>query len=209
VPKTGDKKRRLIVDAARRVMEEKGLAGATTREIALEVGCADGTLYVHFPDRIQLFLAVLRESLPSMTRPLSQLAELAGRRTVRANLETVVLGALRFMSATVPLVASTFAEPALLKEHRKELAKRNEGPHLSLAAVESYLRAEQQLGRIDQRIVPRAIYNLLFGACLHRVFLSHFLGRAMDPPDDVFVKELVSTAMRGLRPKERSSSAVY
>lgn len=192
--------RQLILDGAKQVIREKGLAGATTREIARKVGCADGTLYVHFADRIELFLALLRQSLPPMTGALRELEYLAGRGTVRSNLESVVLGALEFMQEFVPLAASLFAEPVLLHAHQEELRKHNEGPHLSLAAVEAYLRAEQRLGRVDKRVNPNVIYTLLFGACLHRVFLSHFLGQSFGPPNDVFVKEIVAAAFNGARP---------
>ena len=81
--------RQRILDAAKRVVREKGLVGATTREITREVGCAEGTLYVHFADRVDLFLALLRQSLPPMTEPLRELQYLAGRGTVRGNLEKV------------------------------------------------------------------------------------------------------------------------
>lgn len=190
--------RQLILDGAKKVVREKGLAGATTREIARAVGLADGTLYVHFADRVELFLALLRQSLPPMTEPLRELEYLAGRGTVRGNLKTVVRGALGFMQEIVPLAASLFAEPELLRAHQEELQRRNEGPHISMAAVENYIRAEQRLGRVDKRVNPKIVYVLLFGACLHRVFISHFLGHPIGPSDEVFVKQVVAATMNGL-----------
>jgi AcrR family transcriptional regulator len=190
--------RQLILDGAKKVVREKGLAGATTREIARAVGVADGTLYVHFADRIELFLALLRQSLPPMTGPLRELEYRAGRGTVRGNLEGVVRGALGFMQEIVPLAASLFAEPELLRAHQEELQRRNEGPHISMVAVENYIRAEQRLGRVGKRVNPKIVYVLLFGACLHRVFISHFLGHPIGPSDDVFVKQVVAATMNGL-----------
>ncbi len=55
----GMDKRRQILEAAERVFRAKGLAGATTREIARDAGCAEGTIYLHFEDRMALFSAVL------------------------------------------------------------------------------------------------------------------------------------------------------
>ena len=201
MPSVKPETRQLILDGAKRVVQQKGLAGATTREIAREVGCADVTLYVHFADRVDLFLALLRQSLPPMTGPLRELEYLAGRGTVRANLETVAHGALAFMREVVPFAASLFAEPELLRAHREELRRRNEGPHLSMAAVESYVRAEQRLRRINQRVNPKSVYALIFGACLHRVFISHFLGQQIGPSDEVFVKQVVATVVNGLNPE--------
>lgn len=194
--------RQMILDGARKVVREKGLAGATTREITREVGCAEGTLYVHFADRVELFLALLRQSLPPMTGPLRELQYLAGRGTVRANLEKVVGGALAFMREIVPLAASLFAEPKLLRAHQEELRRRNEGPHISMMALENYIRAEQRLGRIDKRINAKAVYALFYGACLHRVFISHFLGQPIGPSDEVFIKQTVATMVNGLRPSK-------
>jgi len=190
--------RQLILDGAKKVVREKGLAGATTREIARAVGVADGTLYVHFADRVELFLALLRQSLPPMTGPLRELEYRAGRGTVRGNLEAVVRGALDFMQEIVPLAASLFAEPELLRAHQEELQRRNEGPHISMAAVENYIRAEQRLGRVGKRVNPKIVYVLLYGACLHRVFISHFLGHLIGPSDEVFVKQVVAATMNGL-----------
>jgi len=198
MPVTKAETRQLILDGAKKVVREKGLAGATTREIARAVGVADGTLYVHFADRVELFLALLRQSLPPMTGPLRELEYLAGRGTVRGNLKTVVRGALGFMQEIVPLAASLFAEPELLRAHQEELQRRNEGPHISMAAVENYIRAEQRLGRVDKRVNPKIVYVLLFGACLHRVFISHFLGHPIGPSDEVFVKQVVAATMNGL-----------
>jgi AcrR family transcriptional regulator len=198
MPVTKAETRQLILDGAKKVVREKGLAGATTREIARAVGVADGTLYVHFADRVELFLALLRQSLPPMTGPLRELEYLAGRGTVRGNLKTVVRGALGFMQEIVPLAASLFAEPELLRAHQEELRRRNEGPHISMAAVENYIRAEQRLGRVDKRVNPKIVYVLLFGACLHRVFISHFLGHPIGPSDEVFVKQVVAATMNGL-----------
>jgi len=100
----------------------------------------------------------------------------------------------------VPLAASLFAEPELLRAHREELRRRNEGPHLSMMAVEKYIRAEQRLGRIEKRVNPKTVYALLYGACLHRIFISHFLGEPIGSSDEVFVKQTVATMISGLRP---------
>lgn len=201
MPASKPETRQRILDAAKKVVREKGLAGATTREITREVGCAEGTLYVHFADRVDLFLALLRQSLPPMIEPLRELEYLAGRGTVRGNLEKVVGGALAFMREAVPLVASLFAEPELLRAQREALRRRDEGPHLSMMAVESYIRAEQRLGRIDKRVNPKAVYALLYGACLHRVFISHFLGKPIGPSEEVFIKQTVAMMVHGLRPE--------
>ena len=62
-PPTGT--RAQLVDAAERVLRAKGLARATTKEIAREAGYAEGTLYLHFADKLDLVRAVHEKLLPA------------------------------------------------------------------------------------------------------------------------------------------------
>ncbi|MEU7565770.1 TetR/AcrR family transcriptional regulator [Streptomyces fradiae] len=53
--------RQALLDAARRVLERRGMAGLTTREVAAEAGVAAGTFFVHFPDLATLVETLLDE----------------------------------------------------------------------------------------------------------------------------------------------------
>lgn len=79
--------RRLLLDAAARIMTEDGYAAATTRRVAAEAGVKPALVHYYFPTMDDLFLAVLgegtqgylarhREALTS-ERPLHTLWELA------------------------------------------------------------------------------------------------------------------------------------
>lgn len=195
--------REQILEAARRVIEEQGLGRATTRQIARAAGCAEGTLYVHFKDKAELFLCVLRERLPEFIRRLEALPDRVGKRKVRANLEEVALAALAFFRELIPMSASIFAEPDLLARHREALRERNVGPHLSYEAVADYLRAEQRLGRVSERADPYAAAVALLGAGYHYSFVGYAIGgdRLRLPPERL-VKEVVRTLSEGLAPRE-------
>lgn len=186
-------KREQILEAAERVFRAKGLSGATTREIAREVGCADGTLYVHFDDRLALFLAVLERTLPGFLNPLHALEHCVGKQSVRANLEEVLHGALGFQHQIMPLIGGLLAEPELLNGFREVVRQRGSGPQSSLLAIESYIRAEQRLGRVPRSVHPRAVAFTLLGACFYRTFLNHFLGDALGPEQDAFVRGVVGS----------------
>jgi AcrR family transcriptional regulator len=194
-------KRQQILDAAERVLRSKGLARTTTREIAREVGCAEGTLYVHFDDRIALFLALLEQNLPGFLEPLQALEQQVVRGSVRANLEAVLHGALEFQNRMLPMIASLFAEPELLAAHGDVLRRRNMGPHRSLAAVEDYIRAEREIGRVARHCEPRAAAFMLLGACFYRTFVDHLMGDSYAPPRHRFVKDVVNSLNLGRLPK--------
>jgi AcrR family transcriptional regulator len=194
-------KRRQILEAAERVFRSKGLTGATTREIARDAGCADGTLYLHFADRLALLSAVLDACLPDFRESLDNLKDLAGKRTVRLNFEMVAASCLNFFEQMQPVACSLFAEPGLLEAHRRHLREQGRGPHISEALVSAYIRAEQKLGRIDRRASPESLYSMLLGACFHRVFISSFMGESASPANEVFVRKLVDNLLRGMRPE--------
>ncbi|WP_214364431.1 TetR/AcrR family transcriptional regulator [Pseudonocardia sp. H11422] len=59
-------KRDLIRDAAKRVFSEKGIAGASVREIAKAAGYTTGAIYTYFATKEELYAAVLRDSLAAL-----------------------------------------------------------------------------------------------------------------------------------------------
>lgn len=194
-------KRRQILDAAERVFRSKGLVGATTREIARDAGCADGTLYLHFSDRLALLGAVVDECLPDFWEALDQLNGLAGEHTVRINFEMVASSCLIFYEQVQPVASSLFAEPGLLEGHRQHMREKGRGPHLSQSMVCEYIRDEQKLGRIGRRASPDLIYSMLLGACFHRVFMGNFTGEPPAMANDVFVRKLVDNLLHGTQPE--------
>lgn len=56
-------RRRAIVDAARRLFAERGLAGFAMADVAARAGVVKGTLYLYWPTREELLLSVLEELL--------------------------------------------------------------------------------------------------------------------------------------------------
>jgi AcrR family transcriptional regulator len=168
-----------IVEAARRVMDDVGLARATTKEIARAAGCSEATLYKYFASKEELFLAVLRAGMPTFGALLTELAEDPGTRTTEQALAELAREATAFFESTVPLGASLFAEPALLRRQREVVQQLRVGPHMPLLSVAGYLRAEIGRGRLPADADPDAAAAMLLGACFHRAFIRAF----MNPPD--------------------------
>jgi TetR/AcrR family transcriptional regulator len=61
-------RRRLIVEAARRVFEASGLEGASIRAIAQAAGCTTGAIYPLFRSKEEVFAVALGESLARVTQ---------------------------------------------------------------------------------------------------------------------------------------------
>lgn len=186
-----------ILDAAAAVLRERGLAGATTREIARAAGCSEGSLYNHFANKESLLLAVMAERLPPFIPLLKTLLERAGEDTLRDHLEEVVRVAVPFYVELMPLAAAVLANPEL----NEGLRSQGYGPQRGNEALATYLRLEQRLGRIHTGAEPAAAATLLLGACQQRAMHRQFLGEQPDPAsDNRFATILVATLLQGLQP---------
>jgi AcrR family transcriptional regulator len=193
-----------LVDAAERVLRTKGLARATTKEIAREACCAEGTLYLHFADKLDLVRAVHEKLLPSFVAVVRDLPGKAGQGTVEGNLTELARSALRLYRDLLPLGSSLFADPELLGRFRQRMAERGGGPHLAWAPVADYLRAEQALGRVAAGADPAAAAVLLLGACQQLMFVELMtgpetlpFGEGADP-----AAQLVAALLGGLQPPD-------
>ncbi|MGW1681728.1 TetR/AcrR family transcriptional regulator [Saccharopolyspora sp. NPDC002376] len=175
-----------MLDAAAHVMRTRGLARATTKEIAKESGFSEAALYKHFRDKTDLFLAVLQERVPGNLRALlTGLPERAGRGELRAVLEKVTTEAIEFYTETFPMGASVFSEPTLLSAHREVLRERGMGPHVIRESLAAYLAAEQQAGALKRDVDPESAAALLLGACFQSAFLTHFTDTPNPTPDNL------------------------
>jgi AcrR family transcriptional regulator len=195
-----------LVDAAERVLRTKGLARATTKEMAREAGYAEGTLYLHFADKLDLVRAVHEKLLPAFIEVVRHLPGRAGTGTVAGNLTELAGSALRLYRDVLPLGSSLFADPELLERFRALLAERGGGPQRAWEPVVAYLRAEQALGRVDPGADPAAAALLLLGACQQLVYVELMTGPETlpfrDRPDPA--AELVATLLAGLSPTQPS-----
>jgi AcrR family transcriptional regulator len=72
-----DTRRALVLDAARSVFAEKGVEGASIREIARKAGYTPGAIYSYFDSKEAIYAALLAESLERLN------AEVTAARTFR------------------------------------------------------------------------------------------------------------------------------
>lgn len=196
----GDTRERLL-DAAAHVMRTLGFARTTTKEIARASGYSEATLYKHFPDKNALFLAVLRERLPSfgpLARELAEGGEDAGGRPVRDRIAALARAAMLFYLESFPISASIFSEPGLVAAHRAAMGALGAGPRHPLAALTEYLRAEQRRGRISAGADCPAAASLLLGACFQYAFLCSFEQRQPDAAEiDGYAAAVTGTLLEG------------
>lgn len=188
-----------ILDAAARVMSARGFAGSTTKEIAKEAGYSEPMLYKHFASKSALFLAVLRERMPSFAPLMSELTQAPGDRPVRERLAAIARASVALYLESFPMSASMFGDPGLLAAHRDEMARLDVGPHRPVTAVKEYLRAEQRCGRIAAGADCAGAAALLVGACFQYAFLRCFEDRQPDAAElDAYAASITDALLVGL-----------
>ncbi|HXV95413.1 MAG TPA: TetR/AcrR family transcriptional regulator [Gaiellaceae bacterium] len=197
--------RRRIIEAADALIREHGLAGATTREIARAAGCAEGSIYVHFEDKIDLVIAVVVEREPTFPE-LLELPARAGVGTVEANLVPWVEELVGLIRDNQPIFFALISDRNVFERFKARVRERQTGLVAVFKAAADYVRAEQERGRVDARAEPDVVATILIGAARDHTFTRALAGIAT-PSADGFAQELVRTVVHGLAPTNTEEEA--
>jgi len=195
--------RRRIIEAADTLIREQGLSGATTREIARAAGCAEGSIYVHFEDKIDLVIAVVVEREPTFA-DLLELPARAGENTVEANLVPWVEELVSLIRDNQPIFFALMSDRSVFARFKERVRERQTGLVAVFKAAADYVRAEQELGRVDARVEPEVVATILIGAGRDHTFTRALAGIAA-PSADGFAQELVRVVVHGLAPATRNA----
>jgi AcrR family transcriptional regulator len=197
--------RETILEAARRIIDERGLQAATTRNIAQLAGCAEGTIYRHFEDKHELFLELFAGSEPEFLELVHDLPSYVGGPPVQETLTRVGVAALRFYRAVLPFVGGGIVDPELRAQQRKRFNVAGRGPLHTFELVEGYVAAERALGRLGQSGSDAGTARALLGAAFSRAYLDVWLGEeavGREPSDEEYVSAVVGTLLHGLQSPE-------
>ncbi|WP_189863789.1 TetR/AcrR family transcriptional regulator [Streptomyces poonensis] len=188
--------RERILDAAADILRTRGVAHATTKEIAQATGVSEPTLYKYFPDKERLLLAVLEERVPG----LSQVTVRPGEGDVEENLTELAHAALTFYQRSIPMLGALLADPRRMAAHREAMSRHGAGPDRAVAGFAAYLSAERDLGRIAEDADPEAAAALLIGACFQEAFLRYYAeGRDAAAAPRARAEALARAVVRPLR----------
>ena len=94
--------RQHILEAAERMLQTKGLARLTNKDIIEAAGCAEGTLYNHFATKEALILAAIKENQPDFLAVVGN--ERVGEREISENVQEIARAAIRYYQKLIPLV---------------------------------------------------------------------------------------------------------
>ncbi|MGY8668127.1 WHG domain-containing protein [Bradyrhizobium sp. UFLA05-109] len=110
-----EKQRAELIQAAERAIAAKGLAGLKTRDLAREIGCANGAVYNLVADVDELILRVGSRTLARLDEALTA-AESAGAPAPKETLVRIAIAYCDFAAENLELWRALF-------EHRMERGK--------------------------------------------------------------------------------------
>jgi AcrR family transcriptional regulator len=170
--RAGTPMRERIMAAAARVISERGVTGATTKEIARAAGVSEGSLYNHFESKTALFGAAFGSVAAGIREAMGELAGSVGRGTIEGNLERLAIAAIRFYRELLPMAGPALADHDVTSWLRRGMPARGAGPIMGQLALVGYLEAERDAGRLAPTAEPGFMAAALLGACLQRAFTS-------------------------------------
>jgi AcrR family transcriptional regulator len=188
-----------IVTATRKLIEDRGIAHITTKQIAKAAGCAEGTIFRHFVRKEDLLLAAVMASFPSLRESLMSISG----GTPRERLQRLALNVIRFFEQVTPAAVAVLSDAELTRRHRKTMREHNGGPQRLYMAVSRFIESEQARGTLHADLSPANISSALLGPCFFRVFTRLSLGKnALEIADEEFVAGLVDILWDGLCPAD-------
>jgi AcrR family transcriptional regulator len=230
----GENLREHLIRTAARLLDERGSAGLAVRDIAREAQVADGALYNYFEDKEDLLAQALLAHVAMVMSQAPRMIPEAGTGTVADNLTVFIDGGMESLYRVTPAFAGLMSQPNVLRrfhamvggdqafaapageqheagdqapadEQRPEPPAQSGGPRSLPEILLHYLRAEQELGRIDAGTDLDAATSLIVGAIhgqvLPRVLFAPPGPRPATPPG--LAAQLATTALRGLEPRTR------
>jgi AcrR family transcriptional regulator len=190
--------RELILQAAEQILRTKGLGACTTRAIAEEARCAEGSIYRHFADKHELFIEIVKRRFPAFLEMVMSLPALAGTGDLRVHLEELAREALVFYREVLPMATGVAADHDLLVHQRAHFVKTETGPLRAFGSVAAFFEGEQRAGRVAKDVSPPHAARVLLGACFVQAYLEFFVGdKAVIPDDQEFAREIVRVVLEG------------
>ncbi|HLY30617.1 MAG TPA: TetR/AcrR family transcriptional regulator [Ktedonobacterales bacterium] len=179
-----EQRRIQLIDIALDLFSEKGVDGATIKDIAAQAGVAQGLVYHYFDSKEALLLAVIERHGP--IEPLRALLAQVFSQSAREGLSTLAHGAYHIMSARKKLLRVVLREALLRPEMRETMMQVRAQ---ILAVVGAYLESRVAQGELRPHNTEVAMQTL--AATVASLVLGGF-------PPDPFIDQLVEMMVKGL-----------
>jgi AcrR family transcriptional regulator len=191
------KRREQILKAALEIFSRKGYAAATIPEIARAAGVAAGTIYIYYPSKRELFIAVIKNFI--ITAPLIDLIDKMPKGDITEILKNILRDRFDLIKndiiARMPsLMGEVLNDPEIKKLWLKDFL------HPFLGRLEMGYRmmtASGKFRRIEPAVAVRAVGGMIIG------FMMLRLMEGEDSPlkkveQEKIAEEIVNLMLHGL-----------
>ena len=186
-------RRQAILDAAMKVFAQRGYAAATIREIAREASIAQGTIYLYFPSKREILLAVYRSMILESLEEFMARPEKGDDRTF---LKSLLVDRIRRFRQNARAVRFAFTELPFHDELRERFYR--EIALEQLERIKAFLKERAAQGKfrpLRTELAARAFQGMyVIFALAETVFGDGEVGRL--PPEEI-AEEVVSLFLHG------------
>jgi AcrR family transcriptional regulator len=193
-----------IIEAALEVFGERGLANARLDDIARRAGLAKGTIYLYFPNKEELFRAVIRKTVvATIDRAEASVAEIAPEAQLDALMRThwAFLRSATFERIYRLITGELHNFPELARFYADEVLVRG------LRLMAGVIRRGIASG-VFRRTEPEAAARMIFGS-----FVSHAIWRSRPTvfthiahlSDEKVYAQLSALILAALRPDDQGA----
>ena len=184
------KKRRQIMEGARRLFLSQGFDTASMNAIAQQAGVSKGTLYVYFKSKEDLFEAILEEQCAEQAQ---QLCDFDMDEDIKVVLTRLGRELVRFLC--LPGIVPSLRTVIAIADRMPELGAKFylAGPGRGIASLKAYFEAQVTAGVLKPHDCEIAAAQFI-ESCLSLTFrpmLFNFAG----PPEDARVDSVVEMAV--------------
>ena len=175
-----------IVEAAARIVAERGLAGFNTNAVATRAGVSIGSLYQYFPNKDALMVALIERQQETQSRTITQAAAQLGAANLADSVHALVRAAARH-HRDAPLFASAIDH----EEARLPLTALIDGYARRNGALVAQVldRFSHELGPLDSQRAARTIPAIV------RTVVDAWAN--LDPPDLAAAESEATRAVLG------------
>jgi AcrR family transcriptional regulator len=197
-----DETRQRIIQGAAQVFAQKGYDGATTREIAQVAGVNEVTLFRHFGNKKNIFMAVIERfsALPGLEAAMKD--QLTG--DYRQDLTKLGMHFLTTMLKQRKAILMSLCTAEHLPEIRDVVAQ---PPARQQQMLGAYLRQQIERGVVRNLPSPEVVAKMFFGILFEFAISQPLVtGTPIEhmPPEEI-VAQVVDIFVRGtIRPAEES-----
>jgi AcrR family transcriptional regulator len=168
--------RQRLLNAAKRLVTERGYEAATVRDIAAAADLSTGAVFASFSDKADLFNAVILADYAALLERMNAVA--ACENSTRATLAKLLALAYAFHFEELPLVQAAIGF-SWMRDGAAERRSR-EGVRLILARLENVLRAGVDSGELSTTLDVALIAEMLWDSYIANYRRAIFDGWDMD-----------------------------